>query len=127
MSHRVGGRAPTGIVVTAVTAVVLAAFFDLNAIASLGSAVALVVFTLVTFGHYRIRHETGAQGWLLILADLTTLVVLAAFAATTLVDEPGTAIALVAILALSVVLDLAWKHRRDSRHGTEPRQPAGHG
>ena len=123
MSHRVGGRAPMGIVVTATTAIILAAFFDLNAIASLGSAVALVVFTLVTFGHYRIRHETGAQGWLLILADLTTLVVLAAFAATTLVDEPGTAIALVGILALSVVLDLAWKHRRDSQHGTAPRQP----
>jgi len=127
MSHRVGGRAPMGIVVTATTAIILAAFFDLNAIASLGSAVALVVFTLVTFGHYRIRHETGAKGWLLILADLTTLVVLGAFAATTLVDEPGTAIALVGILALSVVLDLAWKHRRDSQHGTAPRQPAGHG
>jgi amino acid transporter len=127
MSHRVGGRAPMGIVVTATTAVILAAFFDLNAIASLGSAVALVVFTLVTFGHYRIRQETGAQGWLLILADLTTLVVLAAFAATTLVDEPGTAIALVGILALSVVLDLVWKRRRDSQQGTVPRQPAGHG
>jgi amino acid transporter len=114
MSHRVGGRAPMGIVVTAATAIVLATFFDLNAIASLGSAVALVVFTLVTFGHYRIRHQTGAQPWLLILADITTLVVLAAFAATTLVDEPGTAVALIAILALSVALDLAWKHRRAS-------------
>jgi amino acid transporter len=112
MSHRVGGRAPMGIVVTAVTAIVLAAFFDLSAIASLGSAVARIVFTLVTFGHYRIRQETGAQAWLLILADLTTLVVLGAFAATTLVDEPGTAVALLAILALSVVLDLVWKNRR---------------
>src|SRR4051794_17366860 len=112
MGSRVGGRASMGIVVTAVTAVVLAVFFDLSSIASLGSAVALVVFTLVTFGHFRIRHETGAQGWLLILADLTTLVVLVAFAVTTLVDEPGTAVALVVILLLSVVLDFAWKRRR---------------
>ncbi len=112
MSHRVGGRASMGIVVTAAAAIVLAVFFDLSAIASLGSAVALVVFTLVTFGHYRIRQETGAQGWLLILADVTTLVVLAAFAVTTLVDEPGTAVALVVILLLSVVLDLIWKRRR---------------
>jgi amino acid transporter len=112
MSHRVGGRASMGIVVTAAAAIVLAVFFDLSAIASLGSAVALVVFTLVTFGHYRIRKETGAQGWLLILADVTTLVVLAAFAVTTLVDEPGTAVALVVILLLSVVLDLIWKRRR---------------
>jgi amino acid transporter len=120
MSRRVGGRAPMGIVVTAVTAIVLAAFFDLSAIASLGSAVALVVFTLVTFGHYRIRNETGARAWLLILADLTTLVVLAAFAVTTLVDEPGTAVALVAILALSVVLDLVWKSRRAHQRTATP-------
>ena len=98
MGRRVGGRAPMGILVTAAAAMVLAIFFDLNAIASIGSAVALVVFTLVTFGHLRIRHETGAQAWLLVLADLSTVVVLVAFAFTTLVDEPGTAVALVVIL-----------------------------
>lgn len=125
MSHRVGGRAPMGIVVTAVAAIILAVFFDLNAIASIGSAVALVVFTLVTYGHFRIRHETGAQAWLLILADLTTLVVLVGFAATTLVEEPGTAVALVVILLLSVVLDLVWKSRRAPTHPTTRQQPAG--
>ena len=103
-----------GILVTAAAAIILAIFFDLNAIASIGSAVALVVFTLVTFGHLRIRHETGAQAWLLILADVTTIVVLVAFAFTTLVDEPATAVALVVILALAVVLDLWWKSRRGS-------------
>ena len=123
MGSRVGGRVPMGIVVTAVAAVVLALFFDLNAIASIGSAVALVVFSLVTFGHFRIRHETGARAWLLILADLTTLVVLVAFAATTLVEEPGTAVALVVILLLSVVLDLVWKGRHTSTPGTA-QQPA---
>ena len=65
MGSRVGGRAPMGILVTAAVAIVLALFFDLSAIASIGSAVALVVFTLVTFGHLRIRRETGAQAWLL--------------------------------------------------------------
>jgi amino acid transporter len=122
MSRRVGGRASMGIVVTAVSAIVLAIFFDLNAIASIGSAVALVVFTLVTFGHYRIRHETGAKAWVLVLADLTTVVVLVAFAVTTLVDEPGTVVALLVILVLSVLLDVAWKRRRATRPGT-PREP----
>jgi amino acid transporter len=122
MSRRIGGRASMGIVVTTVSAIVLAVFFDLNAIASIGSAVALVVFTLVTLGHYRIRHETGALAWLLVLADLTTVVVLVAFAATTLVDEPGTVVALVVILLLSVLLDVAWKKRRATRPGT-PREP----
>jgi amino acid transporter len=113
MGRRVGGRAAVGIVVTAIAAIVLAVFFDLNAIASIGSAVALIVFTLVTLGHFRIRHETGAQGWLLVVADLATVIVLASFTVTTLVDEPGTLIAMVVIVLLSVALDLIWKSRRD--------------
>ena len=112
MGRRVGGRASTGIVSTAIAAIVLAVFFDLNAIASIGSAVALVVFALVTLGHLRIRQETGANLWVLLIADLTTVVVLLSFTVTTLVDEPGTLIALIVILALSVALDLFWKSRR---------------
>jgi len=114
MGRRVGGRASMGILVTAAAAMVLALFFDLNAIASIGSAVALVVFTLVTMGHLRIRHETGARTWLLVLAEVTTIVVLLSFAFTTLVEEPATAVALVAILLLGVGLDLGWKSRRGS-------------
>ena len=41
MGRRVGGRASMGILVTAASAMVLAIFFDLSAIASIGSAVAL--------------------------------------------------------------------------------------
>lgn len=112
MGSRIAHRASVGIVVTAVLAIVLTMFFDLTAIASIGSAVALVVFALVTFGHLRIRDDTGARLWLLVLADVTTVVVLAAFAVTTLTEEPATAVALVAIVVLSVVLDLLWKNRR---------------
>jgi hypothetical protein len=106
-----------GILATAAAAILLAVLFDLSAIASLGSAVALVVFTLVTLGHFRVRHETGASLWLLILADLATVVVLVAFAVTTLVEEPATIVALLAILLLGVALDLAWKSRRVRRPG----------
>jgi amino acid transporter len=114
MAARVGGRASAGIVVTAVAAIVLALLFDLSAIASIGSAVALVVFTLVTAGHLRIRRETGASLVVLLLADLCTVVVLVMFAVTTLVDEPGTAVALVVLLVMAVILDLVWKSRRTS-------------
>ena len=120
MARRLGGRAPVGILVTVVIAIVLVLFFDLTAIASLGSAVALVVFTVVTLGHLRIRDETGARLWLLVLAEITTVVVLVAFAVTTLVDEPGTAVAFVAIIVLSVVLDLVWKQRAGRRKAEAP-------
>jgi uncharacterized membrane protein len=69
---------------------VLAVGFDLNSIASIGSAVALIVFTLVTAGHLRVRTETRARAWVLVLGIVTTVVVLLTFAFTTLVEEPAT-------------------------------------
>jgi amino acid transporter len=115
LGRRFGGRAPAGLLLTAAAAIVLAAGFDLSSIASLGSAIALLVFTLVTAAHLRVRGETGASAPLLSVAIASTVVVLLTFAFTTLVDEPATAVALVVILLLSVTLDLGWKrihHRR---------------
>ena len=114
MGRRLAGRIPAGLLITALAAIVLAVWFDLSAIASIGSAIALLVFTLVTAGHLRVRAETGASAWLLILGVVTTAVVLLTFALTTLVEEPATAVAILVILALSVVLDLVWKRRRDT-------------
>ena len=106
------GKIPNGLLFTALGSIVLVLLFDLSAVASIGSAIALVVFTLITAGHIRVRRDTGARLWLLLLGVLSSGVVLVAFALTTLVDEPGTAIAMVAFLVLSVVIDLLWKSRR---------------
>ena len=111
LARRWQDRAPAGLLVTAVAAVALAIGFDLSAIASIGSAVALIVFALVTAGHVRVRAETGAQLWVLALGILTTVTVLLTFALTTLVEEPATAVTLVLIIVLSVGLDRAWKRR----------------
>jgi hypothetical protein len=97
--------------VTAVLAIVLAVGFDLNAIASIGSAVALVIFTLIGVGHLRIRKETGASGVILVLGILAAAVVLLLFLPT-LAEEPATVIAIVYIVLQSIVLDLIWKRVR---------------
>jgi amino acid transporter len=120
----VGKRAPAGLLITAAAAIVLSVGFDLDAIASIGSAVALVVFALVSSGHLRVRSETGAQAWILLLGVATTVIVLVTFAFTTLVDEPATALALVAILVLSIVLDLWWKRRRGSHSESGEQRPS---
>jgi amino acid transporter len=112
LGRRIAGRAPAGVVVTAVIAIVLAAGFDLSAIASIGSAIALCVFTLITAAHMRVRADTGARTSILVVTIVTSLTVLAAFAVTTLVEEPATAVAIVVILVMSVVIDLAWKRAR---------------
>ena len=108
------GRIPNGLLFTALGSIVLVLLFDLSAVASIGSAIALIVFTLITAGHIRVRGETGARLWLLLLGVLSSGIVLIAFAFTTLVDEPGTAIAMVVFVLLSVVIDFVWKGRRTS-------------
>ena len=96
-----------------VAAIVLAAGFDLTAIASIGSAIALCVFAMIATAHLRVRDETGASVWLLVLAILSTVTVLATFALTTLVEEPATAAALLVILAVSIAADATSKRARD--------------
>jgi amino acid transporter len=106
---------PVSLLITAAVILLMASFLDLTAIASLGSAVALAVFIMVTISHYRRRHDTEAKVWLLILAGLTTAATLVLFAIQTLQDEPQTFVAMIAVFALAVVLDLAWKRLRDAR------------
>ena len=119
LSRRLGGRLPSGLLVTAVAAIILAVGFDLSSIASLGSVIALLVFALVTVGHLRVRSDTGANLFVLLLGLASTTIVLVTFLLTTLVDEPGTAIMLVVILVLSVGLDFGWKRARENL----PQQP----
>ena len=109
MGLRVGGRVPMGLLVMAVMGVVLVLGFDLTAIASIGSAVALLIFMLVTAAHLRVRSETGARLSLLVLAIGSAGIAFLTFVTTTLIDEPASAVTLVAIIAISLGLELWWR------------------
>ena len=114
MGRRFSGRLPAGLLLTAVVAIVLAVGYDVNAIASIGSAIALLVFALVSIGHLRVRDQTGARISILVVAIAATVIVLVTFAVTTLVDEPSTLIAIAVVLVVSIALDLAWKRSREA-------------
>src|SRR6516165_8109562 len=115
MARKIGGRASDGLLIAAAVTLVLALGFNLDAIASIGSAVALVLFTMTTAAHVRIRAETGAKLPILILAIVAAGAVFVTFVFTTLIHEPASIITLAVILVLSVALDYGWKHFRDTR------------
>ena len=117
MARKFGGRLSAGLLFEAVACLVLAVLFKLDAIASIGSAVALVIFTLITAAHFRVRSETGANALVLALAIAAAAVVLVTFVFTTLIHEPASVVALLAVLALSIGLDLWWKRVRAGRTG----------
>lgn len=103
------GPFPVGLIVMATLATVLVLGFDLNKIASIGSAVALLVFSAVSVAHLRLFRRTGANVAMLVVGLLATLGTFVVFCTTTLVAEPATAFALLAIVAMSVAIDLLWK------------------
>jgi amino acid transporter len=112
MAGRIAGRASVGLVVAAVAIVALVVAFDLSSVASIGSAVALTIFAMVTVGHLRVRAETGARLSILVLALLTTGITLLTFVFTTLIHEPASIATLIGILVVSIALDLFTARRR---------------
>jgi L-asparagine transporter-like permease len=115
MARKLGGRFSVGLLVQAVVCLVLAVGFKLDSIASIGSAIALVIFTMITAAHVRIRSETGANLPVLILAIVAAGAVFVTFVFTTLIHEPASIVTIVGILVLSVALDYGWKHFHDTR------------
>ena len=89
-----------------------AAIGSLADIASIGSAVALVIFTMITAAHLRIRAETGASLPVLVLAIVAAGAVFVTFVFTTLIHEPASIVTIVGILVLSIGLDYGWKRGR---------------
>ena len=105
-------RGTRGVTVTAVLVLILANVFDLSAIASLGSAVSLVVFLVVGLAGLKLRAETGANAVVVSVTMLATGLVLVLFAIDTARNAPQTFTAMIVIGVLAVVLDAVWKRVR---------------
>ena len=88
---------------------ILTLLFDLSAIASIGSAVALVIFMMVGIAHLRLIKETGANILIIYLSIISVVVTLVVFAVETLSQEPATALAIVIFLVLSAIADFLWR------------------
>ncbi len=109
LGKQAGKYGNVGTVISTVFVSILTLLFDLSAIASIGSAVGLVVFLMVGIAHAKLVKETGAKVAIVYLSIVTVAITLVVFTFETLVDEPGTALALVLFLVLAVVVDRFWR------------------
>ncbi len=110
-------RARSGLFITAGLVLLVANLVDLSSIASVGSAVALMIFILIGVAGYRRRADTGSNAAIVVLAISVTAVVLGFFAVDTLQNAPETFWAIIAIAVLAVLLDGLWTRYRDRRQG----------
>ncbi len=119
----------SGLLITAAIVLVVANLVDLSAIASVGSACALMIFLLVGIAGYLRRADTGSQAVIVLAAIAMTAIVLVFFAVDTVRNAPETFVAIVVIALLAVVLDIVWKRMRGVPDGPgadpEPTASAG--
>ncbi len=114
------GRFPLALLFTGALILLLVWLSDLTAIASLGSAVALLIFLVISIGHFKIRKTTGASGIVLAIAMLTVIITLIGFFATTIETSPTSLVAFVALAVIAFIVDTVWRSVRDKRGSAPP-------
>jgi amino acid transporter len=109
LKRRRGKGGTQGLVISAVLVILLAVLFDVSAIASIGSAVALAIFALLDVAHLRLAKDTGASKPILILALIATSLAILLFAWYTLLTAPQTFALLVITIILAWVVEAIWR------------------
>lgn len=112
-----GGIQQHTLVYTVILAALLAAFFDLSRIASLGAIFYLVMDMAIHWGVLRyLRKEVSAQAWVLICAIVMDTAALAAFVIIKGKADPTIFfVALVGICSIFLFEKLYLNHRREGR------------
>jgi amino acid transporter len=98
-----------GLIITTAFVLVVANFVDLSSIASVGSAVSLLVFLLIGLAGWQRRADTGSNAAIVLLAIAVIAVVLAFFFVDTIRNDPWSFVAVVAIAVVAFALDALFR------------------
>lgn len=108
LKYRKGTEGSRGLAISAAAIVLVAVFFDLSAIASVGSAVVLAISVLVTVAHLRMTQETKASKPVLWVALIAAILAVLIFAGYTLLTDPKTFVALTVTIILAWLTEWVW-------------------
>jgi amino acid transporter len=115
-TSRLGRHA--GLLITSALVLIIANLVDLSAIASVGSAVSLMVFLFVGLAGWRRRADTNSNPVIVLLAIAVIAIVLGFFAVDTIQTAPETFTAIILLGLLAIGFDAIVR-----RPGRSPRPP----
>jgi len=98
-----------GLLITAGGTLLLANLFDLSSLSTMGSAGFLLIFAAVNGANARLAARIGSRRWLSLLGAGLCLGALAALLWQTLSDQPARVLVLVAMLALSFIVEAGFR------------------
>jgi amino acid transporter len=109
--RKLWGRDVEGLFITSGVVLGFVLLFPLSAVASMGSAAFLLVYSAVNFGHLRIRRQTGANVWLVAASGVTCISLFVVLLYNMIVTAPTSAIALGITLAGSFVFEIVYRRK----------------
>ena len=115
--RKLWGRDVEGLFITAGIVLVFVLIFPLSSVASMGSAGFLLVYAAVAIGHMRIRGQTGASAWPIVVSALTCLSLFVVLLRHMIETAPTSAIALGVTLAGSFVFEVVYRRRSGRTFG----------
>ncbi len=119
-----GGIQKHTLVFTVVLAAVLAAFFDLSRIASLGAILYLATDIVIQWGVFRhLREDVGARAWILISAIILDFIVLGAFLVLKGSADPTIIVIAAGAIAIIIAFEKFYLSRRRQEDGPDAHSP----
>ena len=107
--RKLWGRDVEGLFITSGLVLMFVLLFPLSAVASMGSAGFLLVYSAVNIGHVKIREQTGAKAWPVVASALTCLSLFVVLFQHMISAAPTSAIALGVTLAGSFLFEIAYR------------------
>ena len=107
---RVWMGSPGSLLITGGLVLVLALLLDVERIAMTGSAAFLLVYGGVNVAHLRLRRDTGAARFPLLVGAIGCGVVFVVLTAHLVHEEPAALVGLGGLLLLCVLVELVWRH-----------------
>ncbi len=103
------GRDVEGLFITSGLVLMFVLLFPLSAVAAMGSAGFLLVYSAVNIGHVRIREQTGAKAWPVVASALTCLSLFVVLIHYMVSAAPTSAVALGVTLAGSFIFEIVYR------------------
>lgn len=123
LEKKIWNRPAEGLLVTAGAALLVANFFDLSSLSTMGSAGFLVVFAAVNAANARMADRTGSRAWISWSGCAASLAALAALVWHAATRSPSDLLVLVAMLGLALAVEGVYRLATGRRLRLAPTGP----
>jgi len=97
-----------GVITTIGLSLLIANLIDLNAIAIIGSASFLLIFSVINFSAYKLQPQIGGKKWMFLLATVVSALAFVTLLVHTFKTDTKAIIVLISFIAISFLFELSY-------------------